>query len=316
MAKSRSGGGGKARKAAKARRARRKSARSENSLLTSIILAASIVIIIWFIYTNMPAGSEVPQPAEPAAPSVGIGGQPPQGQAVSNLVEAGDLVAVNYIGMFPNGTVFDTSNESAAREAGVYSDLRSYVPIEFVVGSGDVIAGFEDNVVGMKVGDRRVFTVPPTQAYGIKEAERIVTLNRTQLIPRAFNFTLQDFQLVFGSEIEVGKEYVSATIPWPFTVEEVVGNVGYAKFTPQVGSTFTGLTEDAVVLNVTEDSILVAENPEVGETVYTPMGTGKVLSVTGGEMRVDFNHPMAGETLIFDVTVTDLMKAGELAQLI
>ena len=77
----------------------------------------------------------------------------------------GDLVKVDYVGSFLNGTVFDTSLEDAAKDAGVYNELRPYEPLAFVIGSGQVIPGFENAVLGMRVGEEKTVTIPPKEAY-------------------------------------------------------------------------------------------------------------------------------------------------------
>ncbi len=77
----------------------------------------------------------------------------------------GDVVCLNYIGSFENGTVFDTNIEDVARDAGLYDAARSYAPLCFAIGDGMVIAGFEDGVKGMAVGESKTITVPPEKGY-------------------------------------------------------------------------------------------------------------------------------------------------------
>lgn len=67
-------------------------------------------------------------------------------------VEKGLLVAVDYVGKLKNGEEFDNS--------------KNHGPIQFVVGNGQVIPGFDKAVIGMKVGDKKKFTIPKTEAYG------------------------------------------------------------------------------------------------------------------------------------------------------
>jgi peptidylprolyl isomerase len=69
-------------------------------------------------------------------------------------VKAGDSVTVNYTGVLPDGTVFDSS-----RDAG-------RTPFSFVIGAGQVIQGWERGVAGMKVGGRRLLVIPPSLGYG------------------------------------------------------------------------------------------------------------------------------------------------------
>ncbi|UCH52158.1 MAG: peptidylprolyl isomerase [Chloroflexota bacterium] len=64
----------------------------------------------------------------------------------------GDTVQVNYIGKLTDGTVFDSSAE---RE-----------PLEFTIGTGQVIPGFDKAVQGMKVGEKKTVTIPVNEAYG------------------------------------------------------------------------------------------------------------------------------------------------------
>ena len=70
----------------------------------------------------------------------------------------GDTVRVHYTGRLESGEVFDSS------EGGE--------PLEFQIGSGQVIAGFDENVQGMSVGDEKTISIEPENAYG----ERIEAL--------------------------------------------------------------------------------------------------------------------------------------------
>ena len=85
---------------------------------------------------------------------------------VSNVVKAGNTVQVDYTGKLENGTVFDTSIEEVAKQEGLYNANRTYAPLTFMVGSGNMIKGFDEGVVGMKVGDEKEITIPPEEAYG------------------------------------------------------------------------------------------------------------------------------------------------------
>ncbi len=73
----------------------------------------------------------------------------------------GDTVRVHYTGRLEGGDVFDTSEDGE--------------PLEFQIGQGQVIAGFERGVVGMNVGDKKVIEIEIDDAYG----ERIDALVRT-----------------------------------------------------------------------------------------------------------------------------------------
>ena len=73
---------------------------------------------------------------------------------------------VHYIGKYPGGKVFDTSIESEARKAGIFSPARDYKPLQVKLGAGQVIPGFEDALLGMAVNEDKEVSIPPEKAYG------------------------------------------------------------------------------------------------------------------------------------------------------
>jgi len=81
-------------------------------------------------------------------------------------IEEGNTVKVHYTGKLNDGTVFDSSKE---RE-----------PLEFKVGEGQVIPGFEQTVVGMKVGQSKIVTIPMADAYGPYNEQQVFTANRSR----------------------------------------------------------------------------------------------------------------------------------------
>ena len=78
----------------------------------------------------------------------------------------GDTVSVHYVGKFPGGKVFDTSMRAEAIKAGLFSLARDYKPLQVVLGKHQVISGFEDALVGMKINETKEITLPPEKAYG------------------------------------------------------------------------------------------------------------------------------------------------------
>lgn len=76
-------------------------------------------------------------------------------------VENGDLVSVRYTGRLDNGEVFDSNEEGDE-------------PLEFRVGTGQVIAGFDTAVMGLGKGDSKRVHIPAEEAYGARD-ERLVT---------------------------------------------------------------------------------------------------------------------------------------------
>jgi peptidyl-prolyl cis-trans isomerase B (cyclophilin B) len=152
---------------------------------------------------------------------------------VTDGVGPGDRVTLAYVGRFEDGSVFAASDPAVAAAndlAPAEETARS--PLSFTVGAGEVIEGLDRAVVGMTVGEERTVTVPPEDAYGEHDPERV-------------------------------REYDAETF------EEMVGRP------PEVG------------LHV-----------EARNDLH-----GDVTAVVDGTVRVDFNHELAGRTLVFDVEV-------------
>ena len=89
-------------------------------------------------------------------------------------VATGDNIIVDYIGRLDDHNVFDTSVESIAKASGKYNPNKKYeAGLEFTVGAGQMIAGFDAGVVGMKLGETKTLKIPADQAYGQKKDELI-----------------------------------------------------------------------------------------------------------------------------------------------
>jgi FKBP-type peptidyl-prolyl cis-trans isomerase 2 len=84
-----------------------------------------------------------------------------------SVATKGNTVKVHYTGKLKDGTVFDSSEN---RE-----------PIEFTLGDGNMIKGFDAAVHGMAVGDDKSVTIPSEEAYGDKKDEMMVDIPRTQV---------------------------------------------------------------------------------------------------------------------------------------
>jgi peptidylprolyl isomerase len=201
-------------------------------LFLSILILGSVV----FSSGCMDSGSGNKSVAGEGSGNKSVAGEGSGNKSVASegsVVKLGDSVQVDYVGKFQNGTIFDTSEEDVAKQAGLYNSNRTYVPLSFNVGSGQLIEGFDQGVIGMKVGEEKTLTIPPEKAYG-----------------------------------EYNKSFI---VPVPLE-------------------------------NVSKDV-------KAGQKIPTLYGMVTVLEVNNTHAMIDFNHELAGKTLIFDVKLVSIEKA-------
>jgi FKBP-type peptidyl-prolyl cis-trans isomerase FkpA len=78
----------------------------------------------------------------------------------------GDTVSVNYTGKLTSGQVFDSSVEAVAKTSGLDQPGRTYEPIKFPVGTGQVIKGWDEGLLLLHEGEKAIFIIPSALAYG------------------------------------------------------------------------------------------------------------------------------------------------------
>ena len=144
-------------------------------------------------------------------------------------VKSGDKVKVHYHGKLTSGETFDSS---AGRE-----------PLEFEVGSGMVIKGFDEGVTGMSVGEKRTINISYNDAYGSRNAEMVIEMPKDRF-PK-------DMQLEIGM--------------------------------PLMMSDGSGQNFEVVVIQIKESAVVL-----------------------------DANHPLAGQDLIFDIELVEIIGGSPL----
>ena len=258
-------------------------------------------------------------------------------------VDVGDTVSVNYIGSFTDGEVFDTSYEQTAKDEGLYTEGRDYSPLTFTVGAGQMIPGFDSAVAGMKLGETKTVTISPEDAYGKSDPEMIIdiptALDRMMYLDRQFSISPSDFENAFAKEA-VPDDIVGDMFPWNFKVISVSDENITLKYMMEIDDVFVmpQTVWNSTVIDMNETTITVMQNPvdgqiietlfgpasialeedritlvvdvEAGKQIMTPSGQGgTVVSVNEDSITLDINPPMAGKTLIFEITVENVTKA-------
>jgi len=98
-------------------------------------------------------------------------------------IATGDSVTLEYTGRLDDETVFDTSRETVAEEAGLAEAQpdREYAPLTVEVGAEQVIEGMEEGLVGLEAGETTTLTIPPEKGYGERSEERIQEFETEEL---------------------------------------------------------------------------------------------------------------------------------------
>lgn len=83
---------------------------------------------------------------------------------MEQIAKKGDTLVMNYTGRLTDGTVFDSN---------VDPKFKHVQPFEFTLGAGQVIAGWDEGLLGMKVGEKKTLTIPPEKGYGSRAVSTI-----------------------------------------------------------------------------------------------------------------------------------------------
>jgi len=153
-------------------------------VLIVLVVVAILVFLTIKVYRNNPTTENVGTEVGTTAPVTGeeVGNT----IATNEEAKAGDIVTVNYTGKLADGTVFDSS---------VDPKFGHVEPFSFPLGVGQVIAGWDKGIVGMKVGDKKTLVIAPEDAYGAKGAGGVIPPNAT------LTFDVQVLKITSGTAV-------------------------------------------------------------------------------------------------------------------
>jgi peptidylprolyl isomerase len=128
-------------------------------------------------------------------------------------IKNGDKVKVEYNGTLDDGTVFDSSDKHGE-------------PLEFEIGAGQIIPGFEDAVMGMENGDEKEFQLEASDAYGDRNPQLVQKIPRDQMPNEIEQGMVLVVGLPNGAQIpvkvtEVTNEWVTIDLNHPLAGENL-----------------------------------------------------------------------------------------------
>ncbi len=153
-------------------------------------------------------------------------------------MEKGDFVRINYIGRLESGEIFDLTLEDVAKKENIHNPNFKYKPVPIIVGSGFVIPGLDNSILGMEVGEKKTVEIEPKDAFGERDAKNV------RVIPKTL-FKRQNMEPTQGMVID-----------------------------------FSGIK-------------------------------GRVQSVSAGRVMVDFNNPLAGKKLKYELEIVERIEKPE-----
>ncbi|MBU2617247.1 MAG: peptidylprolyl isomerase [Euryarchaeota archaeon] len=148
------------------------------------------------------------------------------------LIKNGDFIKITYTGRLESGDIFDTTDAKVAKEEDIFDESAEYGANMIVIGSGHIVKGLDEDVVGKEVGYKGSVKIPPEKGFGERDSALIETVMISKFEKRPYP----------GMRVGIGGR----------------------------------------------------------------MGT--VETVIGRRARVDFNHPLAGKTVVYDYTIEERIK--------
>jgi FKBP-type peptidyl-prolyl cis-trans isomerase 2 len=217
-------------------------------------------------------------------------------------VKKGDTISVDYTGSLEDGTVFDTSIESVAKGYDIFKP--EFAPLQFKVGEPGIIEGFDEGVVGMKVGETKTLTIPPEKGYGLVDPELINTYDLIENVsakeisfPRVFDIPLEQFESTYGP----GHNKSDSVIPPGTNINLTIKNINSSvslSYNLTVG--FQIFQQNApwnmTVVKINETNITIKPGVKKNDTVRLPLDqfqkrpwTSTVIGVTGDNITLRHN---------------------------
>lgn len=242
-------------------------------------------------------------------------------------VKKGDTISVNYTGSLQDGKVFDTNIESVAKENEIIKP--EYVPLKFKVGEPGMIKGFDEGVVGMKVGETKKFTVLPENGYGLVDPGLINTYNlienisaKNTTLPRFLNLSLEQFEGTYGPGHNKSDSVIYPGTNINMTIQNINTSVSmYFNLTVGFQIFQQNSPWNMTVVKINETNITIKPSVKINDTVRFPIDqfqktpwTSTVIGVTNDNITI--RHNPIPETIVQTTFGTMTVRFNETSLII
>lgn len=232
------------------------------------------------------------------------------------VLENGDFVKMDYIGWVKDtGEVFDTTYEDVAFNTTIkkmdrFTFATRYEPIEFTLGQGQVLPALEKDLIGLKIGETKNITLTPEEGYGEWSSNYTTTLPVVAILTKLTEVPISEFRANMGKEPE--KNETIQLNYWTARVVDISNSTVTLQHEPKEGTIISTQYGPATV-TLNDTHIITHLTPKLGTIIATAFGEQGIISkINNTDFTIDFNHPLAGKTLLFEVNITDIVKADEL----
>jgi peptidylprolyl isomerase len=130
----------------------------------------------------------------------------------------GDTVKVHYTGTLEDGTVFDSSKERD--------------PLQFTLGKGQLIKGFEEAVIGMSIGETKSVKIPSDEAYGYHREDLLLKFNKSDFPPDiepkgglVINLVSPDGRNLLATITEISGDSITLDANHPLSGKDLTFNI-------------------------------------------------------------------------------------------
>jgi len=223
---------------------------------------------------------------------------------VEKTVKKGDNISVNYVGSFENGKVFDTSIESVAKANDLFTPGATYEPFNFSVGKtpSEAIEGFDEGVIGMKVGETKHLIIPPEKAYQINPNKIQVipikdNISTITVIPREIKVSVDQFEQVFSPNHSVGDTVQIPDSNMNITITNISSQITL-KYNLSVGFKIWNaqMPWNATVIKIDDKNFSVKPDVKVNDTVQFQNSPYNTTIVAINDENITLRHNPIPET--------------------